>query len=55
MNVKYSIRGNIVHFIVKDENEETVQSGMFTEEYNGPERQAYLDWVAEGNTAEEAE
>ena len=51
MNIEYTTRNGAVHFVVKNEDGETVQSGMFTEDYNGPEREAYLAWVAKGNEA----
>ena len=52
MNTQYLTNGSDVLFIIKDENGETIKSGMFTEDYSGSERNDYLAWVAEGNTAE---
>lgn len=55
MNKKYLVNGNQICFIVKNEFDEIIGSGVFLEEHNGPEKEEYLAWVAEGNTAEEAE
>jgi hypothetical protein len=55
MTTTYSTNGLVIYFITKNDDGETIQSGMFTEDYNGPEREAYLAWVAEGNEAEETE
>jgi len=51
MTTTYSTNGLVIYFITKNNDGETIQSGMFTEDYNGPEREAYLAWVAEGNEA----
>ena len=53
MNTQYLTNGSDVLFIIKDENGETIKSGMFTEDYSGSERNDYLAWVAEGNEAEQ--
>jgi hypothetical protein len=51
MEIEYSTNEKDVRFIVFDENGEAIKSGIFTEDYNGPEKTAYLAWVAEGNKA----
>jgi hypothetical protein len=51
MNKEYLIRGNQICFIIKNEFNESISSGVFFEDSNGPEKQEYLSWVAEGNKA----
>jgi hypothetical protein len=51
MNKEYLIRGNQICFVIKNELNESISSGVFFEDSNGPEKQEYLSWVAEGNEA----
>jgi hypothetical protein len=53
MTTTYSTNGLVIYFITKNDDGETIQSGMFTKDYTGPEKQDYENWLAEGNEAEQ--
>ena len=48
-----SVDGSITEHIILDKGNNEFVSFPNVESNNGPERQAYLAWVAEGNEAEE--
>ena len=48
-----SIDGSTTEHIILDKGNNEFMSFPNVESNDGPERQSYLAWVAEGNTAEE--
>ena len=48
-----TVFGAEIRYVVFRFSDGSVQSFIDHEDNNSPERQAYLAWVAEGNTAEE--
>ena len=52
--IEDSMTGNLVEHVFMDLPDGGVQSFPNVETNDGPERRAYLAWVAEGNQPEEA-
>lgn len=50
--ITMSIMGSSVEYVFRDLQDGGVQSFPNVDDNHGPERAAYLEWLAEGNTPE---